>query len=132
MSHPSAIAEVALNGLTQRDVALLRLRYAEQFSCAEVAARLGDHVGNVYVRLVRARERFEAAVRAAVLLADPPDCAVFASLTSTAPRTLTPLHRKRINRHLRGCDTCASRLRVTLDSTALLSAISPRVVAGEC
>ncbi|MFF7854447.1 sigma-70 family RNA polymerase sigma factor [Streptomyces sp. NPDC007904] len=80
-----------------------------QLSRAEVCAALGLSSRHTAVRIQRLKEQLDVGRTVVRALAAQPPCPGLAELTAAWDTRPSPLWRKRIARHLRGCDRCEDR-----------------------
>src|SRR3954464_204066 len=131
-----AVAEVtnlvwdAASGLNDRDRAVLYLNTREGLDGAALAAALGIRQANPHSLISRAKRQLDRAI--GVLLVarcGRLDCASLDGILEDWNGTLSPLLRKRVGRHIDGCDVCKStRLRAIAASTiATIAGFAPEV-----
>lgn len=103
----------AAEGLAPRDRALLLLSAEARRTGAELARAVGVPPGQIYMVLHRMRHRAWRSMAAAVLLATPapPRCPALAAVRRDCDDDFTPLVRKRVARHLDGCQPCRAEAR---------------------
>jgi len=121
-------AAVASLGSGDRTVIELALRH--HLSAIDVGAALGIATNHAHARLSRARAQFERALDALLIArARGADCPALRQVLGEWRGRLTPLLRKRVNRHIDGCDACdACRPRGVPPPTA--SAVVAAYTAG--
>jgi RNA polymerase sigma factor (sigma-70 family) len=101
-------AAVASLGRGDRTVIELALRH--HLSAVDVGAALGIDTNHAHARLSRARAQFERALDALLIArARAADCPALRQVLGEWHGRLTPLLRKRVNRHIDACDTCRPR-----------------------
>lgn len=119
----------AIEGLNDRDRALLDLHLRQGLDGAELAAAMNVTPANSYVMLSRARDQVERSLGALLIARrGSDDCAELATLLTDWDGTFSPLIRKRVARHIDGCDVCETRRRRMVSPLALLAAV-PLVAA---
>ncbi|MFC5731042.1 MULTISPECIES: sigma-70 family RNA polymerase sigma factor [Nocardioides] len=119
----------AVEGLNDRDRALLDLHLRQGLEGAELAAAMDVTPANAYVMLSRARDQVERALGALLIARrGSEDCTTLADLLQDWDGRFSPLIRKRVARHIDGCDVCESRRKVMVSPLALLAAV-PLVAA---
>ncbi len=97
----------AAQGLNDRDRAVLALNLQEGLDGEELAAALGVRQANPYSLVHRARAQLDRALGALIIArVGRDDCPALSSLLAGWDGVLTPLMRKRLARHLDGCETC--------------------------
>ncbi|MGQ0825337.1 MAG: RNA polymerase sigma factor [Actinomycetota bacterium] len=122
-SEASALVWAAAAGLNPRDQAVLTLNARHGFEGAELAAAIGLHHANPYSLLHRAKAQLERAVGVLLIARSGRGaCAPLSELLGDWDGTLTPLLRKRINRHVDECATC-QRTRSGATPRALLGTL---------
>jgi len=113
----------AASGLGERDRAVLHLNVYEGLDGADLAAALGVVHANPYSLVHRAKERLEQAVGALLVARlGRAQCARLRSVVEGWDGSLTPLMRKRLARHVEGCETCR-RTRARLVASAAFAAV---------
>lgn len=125
--------EIARAGrwIDPQDRTLLALWWQENagwLNRGEVAAALGLTVAHTGVRLQRMREQLDLARAIEAALHAQPICAVLAGVVSRWDGSHTPLWRKRIGRHVRGCPVCSAAAAGRLALERLLLGLTPLAV----
>lgn len=114
----------AVEGLNDRDRALLDLHLRQGLEGAELAAAMDVTASNAYVMLSRARDQVERALGALLIARrGSDDCDELAVVLRDWDGTFSPLVRKRVARHIDGCETCESRRRLMVSPLALLAGV---------
>ena len=118
------LAEVlaaAVAGLPERDRLALELADRQGLPTDEVAAVLGMSPPSAYKVLTRARAGARRSLGALLVArTGRGDCPELALLLADWHGPLTPLLRKRVARHIDGCEICAERQRRVATPAALL------------
>jgi len=128
-----ALVHAATAGLNSGDREVIELAVRHDLSPAAISSVLGVSANHAHARVSRAREQLEGALGALLVArAGAGRCEALDTLLLGWDGTLTPLLRKRINRHVRDCQPCANRRADWLTPSALLSAYAalPFVVVG--
>jgi RNA polymerase sigma factor (sigma-70 family) len=111
----------ALDGLNAGDREILDLSMRHELSGAELGAALGVSANHAHALLSRARSQVEVALGALLVArAGSEDCAELAEMLRGWDGHFNTLIRKRVNRHIEGCDVCRERRRVELQPAMLL------------
>ncbi|TQJ00949.1 RNA polymerase sigma factor [Amycolatopsis cihanbeyliensis] len=114
----------AAAGLSDRDRTLLDLHLRHGLDGAELAEAVGVGAGHAYVLLNRLRGQLERSLGALLIARlGRRDCTGLAALLRDWDGRFSPLVRKRVARHVDGCETCGERKRRTLSPVALLAAV---------
>lgn len=114
----------AIEGLNDRDRALLDLNLRQGLEGADLAAAMDVTPSQSYVMLSRARDQVERALGALLIARrGSDDCEDLATLLSGWDGTFSPLIRKRVARHIDGCDVCESRRKLMVSPLALLAGV---------
>lgn len=112
----------ALGGLNPGEREIIELNLRHELDGAELAAVLGVPRNQAHALASRARTQFETALGALLVARTGQDaCPYLATILDGWNGDLTPLLRKRINRHIENCDICDERKRRELSPAALLS-----------
>jgi RNA polymerase sigma factor (sigma-70 family) len=112
----------ALSGLNPGEREIIELNLRHELDGAELAAALGVPRNQAHALASRARTQFEIALGALLVARTGQDaCPYLATILDGWNGELTPLLRKRINRHIENCDICDERKRRELSPAALLS-----------
>jgi RNA polymerase sigma factor (sigma-70 family) len=120
-----ALVRAAIGGLNPGEQEVLELQLRQGLDNAEVADVLGVSRNHAHALLSRARDQLETAL--GVLLVartGRQDCPALDELLAGWDGELTPLVRKRINRHIERCPVCTERRRREL-RPAMLLGIAP-------
>ena len=128
-----ALVRAATAGLNSGDREVIELAVRHDLSPAAISTVLGVSANHAHARVSRAREQLEGALGALLVARSGAGrCEALDALLLGWDGTLTPLLRKRINRHVRECQPCANRRADWLTPSALLSAYAalPFVVVG--
>ncbi len=123
----SGLVRAAMLGLNPADRDILELSLGQDLDVGDLADVLGMSRNHAHARLSRAREQMERSL-AALLVARTgrQACPVLDALLAGWGGQLTVLIRKRISRHIEGCDICGERKRREL-TPALLAGTLPLV-----
>ncbi len=114
----------AIAGLNDRDRSLLDLHLRQGLEGAELAAAMDVSTANSYVMLSRARDQVERALGALLIARrGSEDCDELGELLSGWDGSFSPLIRKRVARHIDGCDVCERRRRLMVSPLALLGGV---------
>ncbi|GAT67849.1 glycosyl hydrolase [Planomonospora sphaerica] len=116
----------ATRWLDRDDRALLALWWLEEtgeLSRAELAAALGLSARHASVRVQRMKEQVQTAHTIVRALRAEPGCAELRALTWNWDGVPGPLWRKRLARHIRGCDACERRAAGALPLDRLLGGL---------
>jgi RNA polymerase sigma factor (sigma-70 family) len=112
----------ALGGLNPGEREIIELNLRHELDGAELAAVLGVPRNQAHALASRARTQFETALGALLVARTGQDaCPYLATILDGWNGELTPLLRKRINRHIENCAICDERKRHELSPAALLS-----------
>jgi RNA polymerase sigma factor (sigma-70 family) len=115
------LVRAALDGLNAGDREILDLSMRHELSGAELGAALGVSANHAHALLSRARGQVEVALGALLVArAGSEDCAELAEMLRGWDGHFNTLIRKRVNRHIEGCDVCRERRRVELQPAMLL------------
>lgn len=122
----------AANGLNTGEREVLELNVRHGLEGQDLALALGVTVNHAHARLSRAREQMDRSLTALILArTGTRDCDVLASMLGDWDGQLTPLLRKRINRHVEQCDTCGERKKREVRASALLAMLPLAVLPAE-
>lgn len=114
----------AAEGLNDRDRALLDLHLRQGLDGAELAAAMDVTPANAYVMLSRVRDQVERSLGALLIARrGSDDCDDLAELLKDWDGGFSPLIRKRVARHIDGCDVCESRRKLMVSPLALLAGV---------
>ena len=113
----------AAAGLSARDQALLDLNLRQGLEGQDLADAMGTSLNNSYVMLSRLRDQVERSLGALLIARlGRDDCDVLAALLDGWDGRFSPLLRKRVARHVDGCDGCRERRAAVASPMALLAA----------
>jgi RNA polymerase sigma factor (sigma-70 family) len=116
----------AAAGLSERDRALLDLHLRHGLEGAELGEAMGVEPGHAYVLLSRLRDQVERSLGALLVARlGRDDCPELATLLAGWDGRFSPLIRKRVARHVDGCEVCGQRRRTAASPLALLAAVPP-------
>jgi RNA polymerase sigma factor (sigma-70 family) len=116
----------AAAGLSDRDRALLDLHLRHGLEGTELAQAMGIEPGHAYVLLSRLRDQVERSLGAfLVARLGRADCTELSTMLSSWDGRFSPLVRKRVARHVDGCDICGPARRRLASPLALLAAVPP-------
>lgn len=119
----------AAAGLSERDRALLDLHLRQGLDGAELGEAMGVSASHAYVLLTRLRDQVERSLGALLIARlGRKDCTELSELLSSWDGTFSPLMRKRVARHVDGCELCGTKRRTMVSPIALLAAV-PLVTA---
>lgn len=119
-----ALVWAAVEGLNDRDRALIDLHLRQGLEGAELAAAMDVTPANAYVMLSRARDQVERALGALLIARKgSDDCEELATLLKDWDGTFSPLIRKRVARHIDGCEVCEARRKLMVSPLALLAGV---------
>ncbi|WP_182379205.1 sigma-70 family RNA polymerase sigma factor [Nocardioides sp. WS12] len=120
----SELVWAAAEGLNDRDRALLDLHLRQGLDGAELAAAMDVTPANAYVMLSRVRDQVERSLGALLIARrGSDDCDDLAELLKDWDGGFSPLIRKRVARHIDGCDVCESRRKLMVSPLALLAGV---------
>jgi RNA polymerase sigma factor (sigma-70 family) len=120
-----ALLRSAVRGLNESEQDLIQLQLRQELDVAEIAEVLGVSRNHAHALLSRARDQLEISLGALLVArAGRDDCAALSALLEDWDGQLTPLMRKRINRHIERCPACTERKRREL-APALLLGLAP-------
>jgi RNA polymerase sigma factor (sigma-70 family) len=115
----------AVRGLNAGDQDLIELQLQQGLDVAEIAAVLGVSRNHAHALLSRARDQLEISLGALLVArSGRQDCAALNTMLKDWDGQLDVLMRKRINRHIENCPTCAERKKREL-APALLLGLAP-------
>jgi RNA polymerase sigma factor (sigma-70 family) len=113
----------AAAGLNPRDQALLDLNLRQGLEGQDLADAMGTSLSNSYVMLSRLRDQVERSLGSLLIARlGREDCDELDRLLSGWDGRFSPLLRKRVARHVDGCDVCRERRSVVASPIALLAA----------
>jgi len=116
----------AAAGLSDRDRALLDLHLRHGLEGIELAQAMGIEPGHAYVLLSRLRDQVERSLGAfLVARLGRSDCPELSTMLSSWDGRFSPLVRKRVARHVDGCQVCGPARRRLASPLALLAAVPP-------
>lgn len=125
----SELLWAAAAGLNGRDQALLDLNVRQGLEGQDLADAMGTTLNNSYVMLSRMRDQVERSLGALLVARQGrDDCPELAALLSDWDGTFSPLLRKRVARHVDGCEICSDNRKRAASPLALL-ALAPLVPA---
>src|SRR6516164_2371890 len=115
----------AVRGLNSGEQDLVELQLRQGLDVAEIAAVLGVSRNHAHALLSRARDQMEISLGALLVArSGREDCAALNTMLEDWDGQLDVLMRKRINRHIENCPTCAERKKREL-APALLLGLAP-------
>jgi RNA polymerase sigma factor (sigma-70 family) len=115
----------AVRGLNAGEQDLIELQLRQGLDIAEIAAMLGVSRNHAHALLSRARDQLEISLGALLVArSGRQDCAALNTMLQDWDGQLTVLMRKRLNRHIESCPTCAERKKREL-APALLLGLAP-------
>jgi RNA polymerase sigma factor (sigma-70 family) len=113
----------AAAGLSSRDQALLDLNLRHGLEGQDLADAMGTSLNNSYVMLSRLRDQVERSLGALLIARlGRDDCQTLDGILEGWDGRFSPLLRKRVARHVDGCDVCQERRSAVLSPVALLAA----------
>ncbi|MEU6479211.1 sigma-70 family RNA polymerase sigma factor [Streptomyces sp. NPDC047017] len=117
------VAEAArwLDPTDRQVLSLWWLEAAGELTRGDVATALGLSRAHTGVRVQRVKEQLDVCRQVVRALGARDECRALGALTQTWDETPGPLWRKRIARHVRGCDRCARRAADLLPVDGLLA-----------
>jgi RNA polymerase sigma factor (sigma-70 family) len=125
----SELVWAAAEGLNGRDQALMDLNLRQGLEGQDLADAMGTSLSNSYVMLSRMRDQVERSLGALLIARlGREDCEELDGLLAGWDGKFTPLLRKRVARHVDGCEVCSERRRAAVSPLALL-ALAPLVPA---
>jgi RNA polymerase sigma factor (sigma-70 family) len=125
----SELVWAAAAGLNGRDQALLDLNLRQGLEGQDLADAMGTSLNNSYVMLSRMRDQVERSLGALLIARiGREDCEDLDALLSGWDGRFTPIMRKRVARHVDGCEICSERRKTAVSPLALL-AMAPLVPA---
>lgn len=118
-----ALVWEATGGLEERDRAALDLHYRQGLRGQELAEAMETTPQNAANLVKRATDRVERSLGALLVARrGSKDCDDLRAILAEWDGSLTPLVRKRVARHVDGCDTCSASRRSLASAAALLAA----------
>ena len=112
----------AAGGLGAEDQAMLDLHLRQGLEGEELAEALGTSTSNTYVRMSRLRDTLERSLGALLVArTGRQDCPELAQILAGWDGVLTPLLRKRVARHVDGCERCGERRKAMVSPLALFA-----------
>lgn len=112
----------ALAGLNPGDREVIELNLRHQLDSADLADALGVKLNQAHALQSRARGQLERSLGALLVARSGREsCPELAALLDGWDGQLTVLLRKRVSRHIEGCEACGTRKRRELNPAALLS-----------
>jgi hypothetical protein len=113
----------AAAGLNGRDQALLDLSLRQGLEGQDLADAMGTSLNNSYVMLSRMRDQVERSLGALLIARlGREDCEQLDSLLTGWDGKFSPLLRKRVARHVDGCEICSDKRKSVVSPLALLAA----------
>ena len=120
-----ALLRAAVRGLNTGEQDLIELQLRQGLDAAEIAAVLGVSRNHAHALLSRARDQLEISLGALLVArSGRQDCTALDAMLTDWDGQLTVLMRKRVNRHIENCPTCAERKKREL-TPALLGGLAP-------
>jgi RNA polymerase sigma factor (sigma-70 family) len=111
-------------GLADRDRAILDLHLRQGLEGAELGEAMGVSASNAYVMLNRLRAQVDRSLGALLIARlGRDDCEDLADLLADWDGGFSPLVRKRVARHVDGCDICSERRRKMVSPWMLLAGV---------
>lgn len=119
----SELVWAAAAGLNGRDQALLDLHLRQGLEGQDLADAMGTSLNNSYVMLSRMRDQVERSLGALLIARlGREDCEELDRLLAGWDGRFSPLLRKRVARHVDGCETCSEKRKAVVSPLALLAA----------
>lgn len=116
-------------GLAERDQSILNLHLRHGLEGAELGEAMGVSTSQAYVLLSRLRDQVDRSLGALLIARlGRDDCEELDTLLVDWDGTFSPLIRKRVARHVDGCDVCGARRKILVSPWALLAGV-PLLVA---
>jgi len=113
----------AAAGLNERDRALLDLNLRQGLEGQDLADAMGTSLSSSYVMLSRLRDQVERSLGALLIARlGREDCEELDGLLEGWDGRFSPLLRKRVARHVDGCEVCRERRAAAVSPLALLAA----------
>ena len=120
----SGLVRAAMLGLNPADRDILELSMGHELDGGDLADILGVSRNHAHARLSRAREQMERSLAALLVARTGRDaCPALNDLLAGWDGHLTVLIRKRISRHIEGCEICGERKRRELTPALLAGAV---------
>ena len=114
----------AAKGLAPKDQALLDLHVRQGLNGQELADAVGVKASNVYVMVNRLKAQFERAMGALLVMRQArTECPELESILDGSGTEFTVLLRKRVARHIEGCNVCEDNRQRLASPLALLAAV---------
>ncbi len=125
-THASDLQELvwaAAAGLSERDQALLDLNVRQGLGGQDLADAMGTSLDNSYVMLSRLRDQVERSLGALLIARlGREECEELDAILTGWDGRFSPILRKRVARHIDGCDVCTERKAAVASPLALLAA----------
>lgn len=126
------LVRAAVAGLGSGDRTVIELALRHHLSAADVGVALGVATNHAHARLSRARAQFERALDALLIArARGADCPGLHRVLGEWHGRLTPLLRKRVNRHIDACGTCRPGRGRPLTASGVVAAYAATAPAAE-
>lgn len=114
----------AAAGLAERDQSILTLHLRHGLEGAELGEAMGVSTSQAYVLLSRLRDQVDRSLGALLIARlGRDDCEELDTLLVSWDGGFSPLIRKRVARHVDGCDVCGERRRIVVSPWALLAGV---------
>jgi len=114
----------AAAGLNDRDRAVLDLNVRQDLDGQDLADALGVPLAHAHTLVSRMRTQVERSLGALLVARQGSrDCASLQQILQGWDGRFTPLLRKRVARHVEGCDVCDTRRRMLVSPLTLLAAV---------
>jgi RNA polymerase sigma factor (sigma-70 family) len=128
-AHQADLRDLVWNaaaGLSERDRALLDLHLRHGLEGADLGQAIGVEPAHAYVLLTRLRDQVERSLGALLVARlGRDDCPDLSRVLADWDGRFSPLIRKRVARHVDGCEVCAAARRKLASPLALLAAVPP-------
>ena len=123
----------AAAGLSPRDRALLDLNLRQGLEGQDLADAMGTSLNSSYVMLSRLRDQVERSLGALLIARlGRKDCEELDAILQGWDGKFSPLLRKRVARHVDGCDVCRERRAAVASPMALLAAAPLMPAPARC
>ncbi|HWJ67030.1 MAG TPA: sigma-70 family RNA polymerase sigma factor [Nocardioides sp.] len=114
----------AVEGLNDRDRVLIDLHLRQGLEGSDLAVAMDVTPSNAYVMLSRARDQVERSLGALLIARRGSDaCSELAGVLRDWDGRFSPLVRKRVARHIDGCDVCETSRKLMVSPLALLAGV---------
>src|ERR1700681_3021449 len=126
------LVRAALGGLNPGEREIIELNLRHEFDGADLADVLGVPRNQAHALASRARSQFETSLGVLLVARSGREyCPELAEILDGSDGELTPLIRKRVNRHIDRCDVCGEPKRRELNPTMLLGLLPVAVLSAK-